>query len=280
MNTPQKGSIRLGTSSWSSKGWLGPFYPKGTKAGDFLNVYSEQFDTVEVDSTYYHPPSRHVVEGWERKTPDGFKLSAKFPRAIVHAGQGPRPDGSKILLPEFADASTKQFLGSMSALGPKCGPLVLQFPYLNREAFAHRDLFLERLDRYAQGLPDNFRYGVEIRNKNWIDQTLLDFLKDRRMALVLVDLLYMPHPADLAKQFDLVTTDFTYCRLIGDRKAVDAKTKIFDKIVLDQSARLKRWAALLNDLRQRVPETYVYSNNHYAGHGPATTRELAELVGE
>ena len=280
MTMSPMGSIHLGTSSWSSKGWLGPFYPKGTQASDFLTVYAQHFDTVEVDSTYYHAPSRHVVEGWERKTPAGFKLSAKFPRAIVHAGQGPQPDGAKILLPEFTEAVTQQFLGSMSALGAKCGPLILQFPYFNRQAFAHRDEFLERLDSYARTLPDHFRYGIEIRNKNWVDQSLLDFLRDRRLAFVLVDLLYMPHPADLAQQFDLLTTDFAYCRLIGDRKAVDAKTKSFDKLVVDQSARLKRWAELLHDLRQRVPETYVYANNHYAGHGPATARELAELLAE
>ncbi len=273
-----KGTIRLGTSSWSEKSWVGPFYPKGTKPGDFLTCYAEQFDTVEVDSTYYRAPSPHVVEGWERKLPEGFTLSAKFPRDIVHAGDGPRPDGDKVLVPEHVEATTKQFLSAMTALGPKCGPLVLQFPYFNLGAFPHRDIFLERLDAFLATLPNKFRYGVEIRNKNWIDTTMIDFLRDRSVALVLVDLLYMPHPADLAKKFDLITTDFTYCRLIGNRKAVDAKTKTFDKIVLDQSERLKRWAELLGDLRERVPETYVYSNNHYAGHGPATTRELAALV--
>ena len=66
--------------------------------------------------------------------------------------------------------------------------------------------------------------------------------------------------------------------MIGDRKAVDAKTKTFDKVVIDQSERLMRWASLLGDLRERVPESYVYANNHYSGHGPATTRELAALV--
>ena len=273
-----KGNIRLGTSSWSSKGWVGPFYPKGTKPADYLVCYAEHFDTVEVDSTYYRAPSLRVTEGWERKLPEGFKLSAKFPRAIVHAGEGPRPDGEKVLVPEHIEAESKQFLAAMTALGKKCGPLVLQFPYFNRGAFPHRDVFLERLDAYLATLPNKFQYAVEIRNKNWLDQTMIDFLRDRSVALVLVDLLYMPHPADLAKEFDLVTADFTYCRLIGDRKAVDAKTKTFDSIVIDQSERLAHWATLLGDLRERVPESYVYANNHYAGHGPATTRELAALV--
>jgi uncharacterized protein YecE (DUF72 family) len=82
----------------------------------------------------------------------------------------------------------------------------------------------------------------------------------------------------LAKQHDLVTTDFVYARLIGDRHELDALTKRFDRIVVDRSSNLQRWGELLRGLGTRVPETYAYANNHYAGHGPATIRELARLV--
>ena len=78
--------LRYGTSSWSTKGWVGPFYPPGTKAGDMLSWYATQFDTVEADTTYYRVPGERLVDGWDRKLPEGFKLSAKFPRSIVHAG--------------------------------------------------------------------------------------------------------------------------------------------------------------------------------------------------
>ena len=69
-------------------------------------------------------------------------------------------------------------------------------------------------------------------------------------------------------------------RLIGDRKRIDALTDRFDRIVVDQSANLGRWADLLQTTRERVPETYVYANNHYAGHGPETVRQLRALVEE
>jgi len=84
--------------------------------------------------------------------------------------------------------------------------------------------------------------------------------------------------ASLARRLDLVTTDFVYARLIGDRKAVDALTKRFDRIVLDQSRRLGRWAELLKEASAAVQRTYVYANNHYAGHAPATIRELIRLI--
>ena len=84
--------IRWGTSSWSEKSWVGPFYPPGTKPGDFLRYYATQFDTVEVDATYYAIPDERMVAGWERKLPEGFVFSAKFPRSVVHAGEGARPE--------------------------------------------------------------------------------------------------------------------------------------------------------------------------------------------
>lgn len=272
------GSLRYGTSSWSEKSWVGPFYPPGTRPGDFLAHYAEHFDTVEADNTYYAVPAEPMVAGWVRKTPPGFKLAAKFPRSVVHAGEGPRPDPSRLLVPEHVAEDSEAFLARMGLLGDRAGPLVLQFPYFNRGVFAHRGIFLERLDAYLGGLPGEYRYGVEVRNKDWIDGELLGLLRRHRCALVLVDLAYMPHPASLARHLDLVTTDFVYARLIGDRKHIDSLTKTFDREVVDHGPRLARWAELLRGMQQRVPETYVYANNHYAGHGPATIRRLAAMV--
>ena len=270
--------LHYGTSSWSAKGWVGPFYPEGMKPGDFLAHYATRFDTVEADVTYYRVPDRRLVEGWERKLPEGFRLSAKFPKEVVHAGKGPQPDASRLLVPENVGPVTEAFLEAMSLLGDKLGPLVIQFPYFNRRAFTDRGPFLERLASYLEGLPKGFRFAVELRNKNWVDDELLELLRAQGVAFVLLDLAYMPHPARWFESMDLLTADFSYTRLIGDRKAVEAKTKTFDALVLDKSAELARWADLLRAVDTKVPESYVYANNHYAGHGPATIRELRALV--
>jgi uncharacterized protein YecE (DUF72 family) len=272
------GDLLFGTSSWSERSWEGVFYPAGTPSGQYLAYYASRFATVEVDSTYYRVPSRRLVAGWAGKTPDGFVLSAKVPRSIVHAGSGERPDAAAVLVRDRVWPDVERFLEAMAELGPKCGPLVLQFPYFNRTAFPSVEPFLERLDGFLGLLPAGFRYGVEVRNKGWIAAPLLEVLRRRRAALVLVDLVYMPHPADLAAALDVATTDFAYARLIGDRKAVEALTDRFDRIVLDQGPRLARWAELLRALRERVTRVLVYANNHYAGHGPATVRELQRLV--
>jgi len=272
-----EGRIRYGTSSWSEKAWSGAFYPPGLPAGEQLAYYATRYDTVEADVTYYRVPDARLVRGWEARTPQGFVLSAKFPRSVVHAGEGAQPDSAKVLVREHVQRDVERFLEAMRLLGARCGPLVLQFPYFNKQAFARPELFLERLEPFLEGLPPDFRYGVELRNKTWVGEPLLALLRRQRAALVLVDLAYLPHPAELL-DLDPFTADFAYGRLIGDRKQIDKLTDTLDRVVVDQGPRLERWAALLRAAAGKVPETYVYANNHYAGYAPATIDDLRARV--
>ena len=276
---PRHGRFFFGTSSWSEPSWKGVFYPRGLRPGDWLTHYAGRYRTVEADVTYYRIPSPEMVLAWERKTPDDFVLSAKFPRSIVHAGEGARPDPSRLLIRDQVGDDVEEFLSAMRLLGPKCGPLVLQFPYFNKSVFPGPEPFLERLDAFLATLPDDLRYGVEVRNKWWVAPPLLDLLRRHRCALVLVELAYMPHPASLDRRLDAITTDFGYVRLIGDRKAVEERTETFDRIVVDQGASLQRWAGLLSSMGGRLDTIFVYANNHYAGHAPATIEDLAGRVG-
>lgn len=265
--------VFYGTASFSEKSWVGVFYPDGMSPRDFLAHYATQFRAVEADTTYYGVPRESMVEGWAKRTPETFRICAKFPRTIVHAGEGRTPDGAAVLR---NDQDTADFLDRMRILGPRCGPLVLQFPYFASDVIGYGD-FVERLDVYLGALPDEFRYGVEVRNRRWVREPLLHVLRRHKVAYVASELPTMPHPADLG---DIVTTDFFYGRLIGDRKLVDRKTKTFDKLVLDNTPSLQRWAEMLRGLADGVKEIYVFANNHFAGHAPATIRQLVELLGE
>src|SRR5262249_47379020 len=162
----------------------------------------------------------------------------------------------KVLLWRAVGKDVEAFLGAMEELGPKCGPLVVQLPYFDRHAFGGVDEFLERLEPFLEGLPPGFRYAVEVRNKAWIGAELPAGLRSGRVARVPFDIASLPHPADLARDHDLATADFSYVRLIGDRQAIEAKTDAFDRIVVDQGARLDRWAELLEGLLSRVREVY------------------------
>lgn len=270
--------VRWGTSSFSSEDWVGPFYPPGTEAGAMLSHYARVFDTVEVDSTWYALPAARTVDGWAEKTPEGFLLCAKFPRSIVHGGSGPRPDARLVLEPDATYEVRDTFLERMRRLGPRLGPLVLQFPYFNREAFPSAGPFLERLDRFLRDLPrSGLTYGVEVRNKAWVTPALREVLARHGTLLVLVDQAWMPHGDEVEARMDPVTGPLCYVRLLGDREAIEKVTTTWGREVVDQGPRLERWARLLVRLMDRGVTSLVYANNHYAGHGPATARRLRDL---
>ena len=274
---PDPRLVRFGTSSFSSNDWVGPFYPVGTRPGDFLRYYATQFDIVEVDSTYYAIPAERVVDGWAAKTPPRFRVSAKFPRSIVHGGETARPDPKRILMPDATYADRDEFLRVMSRLKDKLGPMVLQFPFFAAAVFPSVEPFLERLDAFLGGLPPEHHYAVEVRNPDWLAAPLIALLRRHGVALVIVDQQWMPHGDRVARSFDVVTGPFAYVRLLGDRQAIEAITTTWEREVIDHHESLERWAALLGEFAGRGVPTFVFVNNHYAGHAPATVRRLEAL---
>jgi len=273
-----KARIRIGTSSFSSKDWVGPFYPEDIKAAEFLQYYSQHFDTVEVDATYYRIPGKAIVVGWNDNTPDDFLLSAKFPKSIVHAGEKSIPDTDRLLSPEYTYALRDSFLASMSELGIKLGTLILQFPYFSRKHFTHKELFYEKLQKFLEDLPEGFSYGVEIRNRHWLTSDFIDMLRENNVVLVMADQAWMPHGDEIMEKLDPVTSDHVYIRLIGDRHEIEAITKTWEKEVIDRSENLARWTTVLAQIYRRQINSLVYINNHYAGHAPLTARTLSSML--
>jgi uncharacterized protein YecE (DUF72 family) len=256
--------ILLGTSSFTATGWEGSFYPKGMRSADYLTYYAEQFDTVEVDSTFYACPSSRTVSNWASRTPDGFIFSVKVPQTITH---------EKVLLD--CEAELNQFLETMELLGGKLGPIVFQFPFFSRSAFRDREEFLDRLIPVLRKLPVNHKFAIEIRNRAWLDVELASLLRDFRVALVLQDRAFMPSPSEL--EFDPITTDWTYIRWLGDRKSIEEQTTTWDKIVLDRAGELRGWVDYCYPIIKRGVLVYAYANNHFAGHAPATIEQFRRL---
>src|SRR5258705_11519150 len=160
--------IRLGTSAFTAAGWEGSFYPGGMKPADYLSYYAKHFNSVELDNTFYRAPSKTVVEGWARKTPEDFVFAAKVPQVITH---------EKVLVD--CDAEFQQFVEKMDLLGKKLGPLLFQFGYFNKKAFPGVNDFLARLRPFLNKLPADHKFAVEIRNKNWLVPQFTDALRER-----------------------------------------------------------------------------------------------------
>ena len=137
------------------------------------------------------------------------------------------------------------FLKAMDCLGEKLGPLLLQFGYFNKNAFAGVNEFLARLVPFLKKIPKGYRFAVEIRNKNWLVPALVEALRERHVALALVDHAWMPRPRQLFDRFDPITADFAYVRWLGDRKGIEEKTKTWNKIIVNRAADLGEWVEVL-----------------------------------
>src|SRR6202521_3129306 len=259
-------SLYIGTSAFTAAGWEGSFYPKGAKPADFLRYYAQHFNSVEVDSTFYRIPSATTVQGWANKTPNGFVFAAKVPQVITH---------EKVLVD--CDTEFKQFVVVMELLGDKLGPLLLQFGYFNKKAFVGVNDFLARLKPFLKKLPKDHKFALEIRNKNWLVPQFVETLRERGVALSLIDQSWMPRPAQWFEKFDPITANFTYVRWLGGRKGIEAETKVWDKVIVDRRAKLSEWAEILGKVHKRKIQIYAYANNHFAGHGPATVEMFQDL---
>lgn len=262
-----QGEIRLGTSAFTAAGWPGTFYPEGTKPADYLSYYATKFDTVEVDATFYRTPSLAMVRGWYAKTPKGFLFAAKVPQEITH---------KRVLVD--CDADMKRFLSTMDCLGEKLGPLLFQFGYFNKKAFAGVGEFLARLQPFLKKLPKGYKFALEIRNKYWLVPDLADTLAERNVALALIDQAWMPRPEEWFKKLDPITADFSYVRWLGDRKGIEEKTKVWDKLIVDRRSELREWSNVVYKISSRGVPVFAYANNHYAGYGPGTVEMFRKLM--
>ncbi len=241
----------VGTSGWSYKDWEGVFYPAGAAAADYLGHYGSVFRTVEIDATFYALPRAAVVENWARRSPPDFVFSAKFPRAITHEADG---------LARLEPAQT--FIERMGLLGDKRGPLLLQFPP------RFEPDRLPALARFLEALPAGARYAVEFRHPGWHCEEALALLTERGVA-------WAAGVGPLNPPQRPVTTDFVYLRWIGDRNL-----SVFNRVRVERGEEIRRWAEWIESVRERLREVYGYFNNHYAGHGPASARELLAALGE
>jgi uncharacterized protein YecE (DUF72 family) len=249
-------NLYLGTQGWSYSSWVGNFYPAGTPAARYLDIYAHQFDTVELDTTFYAIPRLSTVDGWRERTPDGFRFAAKFPQVISHE-KGLVDCGQE----------TMAFLETMTHLDQKLGPLLLQMP----PSFTIDGM--PALTEYVAGLPTGFRYALEVRHSSWTKgaahTALLDLLTKYGIALCLVQHAWMP-------RLDEVTAPFVYIRWMGRRE--DVPDDDFSRVRVEREAQLDTWATQIKGYLGRGLPVYGYFNNHYQGHSPASVRSIQERL--
>jgi uncharacterized protein YecE (DUF72 family) len=245
-------TLYLGTQGWTYPSWVGPFYPPGTRSTAFLEHYTRQFSTVELDTTFYAVPRLSTIAGWRDRTPAGFCFSAKFPQAITH---------EKGLVHCAEDAAA--FVSAMLNLEQKLGPLLLQMP----PSWGAGGL--AALTAFLPQLPAGPRYVLEVRHKSWLGKDalpkLLGLLQQHAVALCLVQHAWMP-------RLDEVTAPFVYIRWLGRRE--DIPDDDFSHVRINRDVQLDAWAEQIKGYLQAGLTVFGYFNNHYQGHSPASVRAM------
>jgi uncharacterized protein YecE (DUF72 family) len=166
--------FKLGCAVWAYKGWIGDFYPSGSRSSQLLSLYSNRFTTVEGNTTFYAIPDAATIARWVEETPDDFQFCLKLPRELTHGGcLKPAIDG------------TLRFLERMEGLGHKLGCVFAQLPP------SYSPQHCDDLTAFLEALPQDAPFALEVRHPDWFDspnaEQLNALLSDLGIGRVILD---------------------------------------------------------------------------------------------
>jgi uncharacterized protein YecE (DUF72 family) len=298
------GRILIGTASWTDPTLVkeGNFYPPEAKTSEArLRYYAEKFPIVEVDSTYYFPPSEKNSVLWIERTPKDFTFNIKaFSLLTNHPTK--RDSLYKDLVTELPDdvAEKKNLYREQlpdgivdevwqrfhDALMPlhsagKLGAVLFQFPQWFVIGRKSKDYIVEAAERLR-----DFRIAVEFRHKSWMSERnaeeTLSFLEEHDLPYVCVD---MPQGFDSSLPAVAAATanDLAMVRFHGRDPEVWAKKNVSasERFRYDYSpAELREWVPKVRNLSEQARETHVLMNNCYRDFAVNSARRLADMLDE
>ena len=241
----------LGTVGFSYKDWDGVFYPSGMASRSYLAHYSQVFNAVELDSTFYGTPPVDRVRHWATLVPPHFRFCVKTPRHITH----------ELGLVD-AGEQMRAFLHAVSQFEDKLGAILIQLPP-NFKAVNY-----DVVDTFLTNLPAEFIYAIELRHESWFTSETAALLKHHNVCWTSTDYL------DLPKHIAL-TTDFLYIRWLGQHGRFPRK----NEEQVDVMPQLQWWWDYIQPQLNRTQTIYGFFNNDYAGHSPTTCNRFKQLTG-
>lgn len=237
-------TLRIGTSGWHYRHWLGTYYPADLPAKRMLSHYSAAFDTVEINNSFYKLPSPETLTTWAAITPPGFCFAFKASRFLTHMKK----------LKDPAEPLARLFART-DVLAEKLGPILFQLP-------PHWHCNHDRLAEFLALLPANHRYAMEFRDPSWFNQQIFDLLSRHEVAFCLYELAGLVAP-------EVLTAPFTYVRLHGPGGKYQGRYGV---------SGLQPWADKLRGWARTLEAAYVYFDNDEAGHAPADAATLRQLL--
>ena len=220
--------IRIGTSGWHYKHWVGRFYPPKMRGDEMLRYYFERFDTVEINNSFYRLPPPETFASWKRQTPPNFAFAVKGSRYLTHM--------KKLKDPE---EGIERLHTSISELGKKLSVVLFQLPPFWK-------LNMERLEHFLASLPRGIRYTFEFREPSWLNRDVYALLEKYNAAFCIYELAGFHSPIE-------VTANFAYVRLHGP-SLFKYQGSYSDEVMRDWARRIRKWEKTLKAI-------YVYFDN-------------------
>jgi len=263
-DTIMRASIRVGTSGYSFKDWLGTAYPAKMKAGQFLSYYARMFDCVEINSTYYRVPSPAMFAGMLRKVPSDFTFVVKLPKEMTHD----REKLASVISPFIAGIAPLIESGQL-------GGLLAQFPYSFKATLEGKDYVKRLADAFSsQDIPLN----IEFRHESWYTQDIYAILKKLGLGFVNVDLPPLP---GLPGASNVVTSDVAYYRLHGRNAKAwwNHLTPSHRYDYLYSNDQLEGWARRVEEAAPKAKTSYIFNNNCHLGQSVVNALHLHQRLG-
>jgi uncharacterized protein YecE (DUF72 family) len=237
--------IRIGTSGWHYKHWVGSFYPPRLPSSGMLAHYIEKFDTVELNNSFYKLPAKTSLSAWRDSTPSHFVFAVKGSRFLTHM--------KKL---KDAEEGLNRFLEAMDVLGAKLGPVLFQLP-------PNWEVDRDRLGAFLEIFPRDLRCAFEFRNPTWDTKDIYDLLARYNAGYCIFDLAGYRSPIE-------VTAQFTYVRLHGPGGKYQGSYN---------DGELKKWARQIEKWRKTLTAIYVYFDNDDSGYAPQDALRLKRMLG-
>ncbi|OCB13563.1 sensor histidine kinase [Mycolicibacterium porcinum] len=238
--------IRIGTSGWSYDHWTDVLYPRGTPAKSRLAHYVGEFDTVELNGSFYRWPADTTFTGWRDQMPDGFTMSVKAHRGLTHYRRLRSPE-----------SWTPRFEEYWKLLGSHNEALLVQLhPALERDD--------ELLTAFLSQLPRRIRVAMELRHPSWHEEAVYDVLRRHGAAYVV-----MSGPGLTCRP--VATSELVYLRMHGP-----GEESMYAGSYSDDE--LSAWAQRIRQWDHDDHRVVVYFNNDLGGHAVRNARKLKQLV--
>jgi len=253
--------IYFGTSGFSYKDWVGPYYPRGMPSNAWLEFYAREFSVTELNFSYYRVPTKSTLERLAAKTPDDFLFTLKAHQDMTH--ERGKENG---VFTEFVE-SLEPLIDS-----GKFGCILAQFPssfHPGGDSVDYLRMFRERLGT----LP----LVVEFRNRGWLSEQTFDFLRENGLGFCCVD---EPRLKGLIPPVAEATSSIGYVRFHGrNAKKWWQHKEAWERYDYTYSEEeLEEWVPKLRKLEENTDKTFVFANNHWQGQAVQTARQLRMLL--